>query len=108
MGRKPKQDDRRKYHRFKIKTMTKLNNTSCSIINVSKDGMLISTGLEATPEQMNIQLKINGKWVELKAKQMWMMEEQSSHTKRIGVYITYAPPEFEEFVGNLYLEADTN
>lgn len=107
MGRKPKEDERRRSRRFRIKTMTKLNNTSCSIINVSKEGMLISGSLEASPEMMNIQLKIDGKWVDLKAKRMWVMENQGSRTSRIGVFITQAPAEYDDFVNNLYLEADT-
>jgi hypothetical protein len=107
VGKKTKADERRKYKRFKIKTMTRLNNTSCSIINVSKEGMLLTGSLEASPDQMNIQLKINGQWVDLKAKRMWVMENPKARSKRMGVFITQAPAEYDDFVNNLYLEADT-
>ncbi len=57
-------------------------------------------------KMVDIQLKIRGKWLDLKGKIVWCLEGEAQDLKRVGICITDAPPEYTEFVDNLYLEAD--
>lgn len=86
--------------------MTKLNNCGCTIVNVSKDGLLIAADNEAAKKFVDISLKINGKWLDLKGNVMWAVNGHKPNQKKIGVYITHAPEQYAEFVDNLYLEAN--
>ncbi len=99
-------ENRRKYKRIKIKTMSKLNDANCSIVNISRDGMLLSGDMESPQPSVDIQLKINGQWIGLAGTQMWAIPHDASHYTRMGVFITNAPPEYKDFIDNLYLEAD--
>jgi len=96
----------RKYKRIKITAISKLNDTNCSVINISKEGMMLCGNWRSTEKFADIQLKIGGKWIYLKGKIMWSMDGESPELKRVGVYITQAPPEYRDFIENLYLEAD--
>ena len=98
-------DNRRKYERIKIKKMSRLNNTDCQIINISKEGMLLAGDVDSSEPDVNIRLKIDGEWISLEGTKMWVMNKPSTKIKRIGIYITTAPTEYMEFVDNLYLEA---
>jgi hypothetical protein len=97
---------KRKYKRVKITTISKLNNTGCSVINISKEGMMLHGNLKAPQKQVDIQLKINGKWLDMKGIVVWCLDGPSPDLKRMGVCITEAPVEYSEFIDNLYLEAD--
>ncbi|MCP5051698.1 MAG: PilZ domain-containing protein [bacterium] len=98
-------ENRRKYERIKIKKMSKLNDTNCEIINISKDGMMLTGELESSESHVEVQLKIGGNWVNLQGTTMWVMNKPSTQIKRIGIFITQAPPQYKDFIDNLYLEA---
>ncbi len=99
-------DKERKYKRIKINKMSKINNSECSTVNISRNGMMLTGDLEVQQNLVHIQLRINGKWIDLEGKQMWAIENSAAHYTRLGVFITSAPKEYEDFVDNLYLEAD--
>jgi hypothetical protein len=96
----------RKFKRIKITAISKLNNKSCSVINISREGMMLCGNWKSTEKIVDIQLKIGGRWIFLKGKIMWSMDGNSPKLKRVGVYIIQAPPEYGDFIDNLYLEAD--
>ncbi len=97
---------RRKSKRFKIKNMSKIDNCDCAVINVSRDGLLLETKAKKSQSKVDLQLKINGKWIDLQGNRMWEIENNENHHTRIGVFITKAPPEYADFVNNLYFEDD--
>jgi hypothetical protein len=101
-------EDRRKYKRIKVSSLAKINDARYSVMNISKDGLLLSNDHEVLDpgEKIDIQLKVKGKWVDLRAMIMWSMKEGASQSVSMGILITQAPPEYNEFVENLYLEAD--
>lgn len=99
-------DKTRKFRRIKVSNLAKLNDTGCSVLNVSKDGMMLAADLDAPGSLVHIQLKINGKWLDLAASVVWAMKMPNTKLERMGVCITEAPPEYSEFIENLYLEAD--
>lgn len=101
-------DDRRKYKRIKVSNLARINDARYSVMNISKDGILLSNDHEVWDpgEKIEIQLKVKGKWVDLKAMIMWSMKESVSQAVSMGILITHAPSEYNEFVENLYLEAD--
>jgi hypothetical protein len=101
-------EERRKFKRIKITAMTKLNNCGCSIVNVSKNGLLVSMDNDAPQKLVNISLKINGKWLDMKGNVMWAVNGHNNSHKKLGIYITHAPPQYKEFIDNLYLEANEN
>lgn len=102
-------EDRRKFKRVKISNLAKVNDACCSLHNVSRDGFLLSTDPEALGQGKNIdiKLKIKGKWVELQALIIWSIpqKKEGSTAVSIGGYITSAPKEYTEFIENLYIEA---
>ncbi len=104
--------DKRKHTRFKIANLSKIKDHDYSIINISKEGILLSTNFEATNpdaqpnKSVDIQLKINGKWVDLQARVMWALNDHASDTISMGVFISKAPHEYTNFIDNLYLEAN--
>lgn len=99
-------ENTRKFRRIKISNLAKLNDTGCSVINVSKEGMMLAADLDAPGKLVHIQLKINGRWLDLAASVVWAIKTPKTNLERLGVCITEAPPEYSEFVENLYLEAD--
>lgn len=99
-------DNRRTHKRIRIHNLAKINDDNCSIINVSKDGLLLTTDFEASRKDVDIELKIDGKWVALQAAVIWFITNTISHAVSMGVFITKAPREYMNFVDNLYLEAD--
>jgi hypothetical protein len=103
-------EKRRKYKRIKINNLAKVNEVCCSLHNVSREGFLLSTDAESIGQQgkdISLKLKINGKWVELKAMIIWSITQKNGHSASvsIGGYITSAPIEYTDFIENLYLEA---
>lgn len=102
-------EKRRKFKRIKISNLAKVNEVCCSLHNVSREGFLLSTNPEAVGQGKNIELKlkIDGKWVELRALIIWSISQKKgrSASVSIGGYITSAPTEYTDFIENLYLEA---
>lgn len=101
--------EKRKYRRIKVSNLAKLNNGDCSIINISKEGLLLSDGkIKPLPtgKEVDIQLKIKGTWVDLKAQVMWSLKDIATKAVSMGFFIISAPPEFTEFVANLYFEVN--
>jgi hypothetical protein len=96
----------RKYKRVKISAVSTINNVDCAVINVSKEGMMLHGNLKTNQKDVNIQLKINGKWQELKGMVVWCLDGATPKLKRMGIYIIDAPHEYREFIQNLYLETD--
>ena len=101
-------EDRRKYKRIKVSNLAKIRDTGYSKMNISKHGLLFSNEHEVLDpgETIDIQLKVKGKWVDLKAMIMWSMKKGASQSVSMGILITHAPPGYNEFIENLYLEAD--
>ncbi|MCP4152144.1 MAG: PilZ domain-containing protein [bacterium] len=104
--------ENRKHKRFKIANLSKIEDHDYSIINISKEGILLSTNFEpanpdAQPDKtVNIQLKVNGKWVDLEARVMWVLTDKASDIMSMGVFISKAPQAYNNFIDNLYLEAN--
>jgi hypothetical protein len=99
-------ENRRKHKRIRIHNLAKINDASCSIINVSKDGLLLTSDFETSHKNVEIELKIDGKWVPLQAAVVWFITNTVSKAVSMGVFIKKAPREYKDFVDNLYLEAD--
>ncbi|MCP5104587.1 MAG: PilZ domain-containing protein [bacterium] len=99
-------ENRRKNKRLKFSNLAKINEEGCSVINISRDGILLSgeQGVVESGRHIKIQLKIRGHWVELEALVVWIVEKGESVS--MGIFITSAPREYTEFIENLYLEAD--
>ena len=97
--------DKRKHHRIKISQLANINKAGGVIKNISKDGMLLEADLKNPGAQVEISLKISGKWVELRGTVIWWIENPENKLKTMGIYINEAPPEYEMYVDNLYLEA---
>lgn len=102
-------EDRRKFKRVKLSNLAKVNDSCCSLHNVSRDGFLLTTepGALGQGKNIDIKLKIKGEWVDLKALIIWSIpqKKEGSDSVSIGGYITDAPKEYMEFIENLYLEA---
>ena len=96
---------RRKHRRIKIENLSKIHNTNISVINVSKEGLLVATNFELPDQTVDIQLKISGKWVDLHGTVMWLITHPVSNQITMGIFIKKAPPEYNDFIDNLYLEA---
>jgi hypothetical protein len=99
-------ENRRKHKRIRIHNLAKINDTSCSVVNVSKDGLLLTSDFETTHKNVEIELKIDGKWVALQAAVVWFITNTVSKAVSMGVFIKKAPQEYRDFIDNLYLEAD--
>ncbi|MGE5342932.1 MAG: PilZ domain-containing protein [Candidatus Omnitrophota bacterium] len=96
----------RKFKRIKITALSKINHAGCSVINISKEGMMLYGNLNSNDQSCDIQLKISGKWLDLKGKIIWTLDGPKPNLKHIGIYIIDAPTEYQEFIDNLYLEVD--
>ncbi|MCP4217635.1 MAG: PilZ domain-containing protein [bacterium] len=97
-------NDSRKHKRIKVDNLSRLNSSGCSIINVSKDGLLVSTDHDADAKTVDIQLKVNHQWVDLKAEVMWSITD-GDHIS-MGLFIIEAPDQYHDFIADLYLEAN--
>ncbi len=103
--------EKRKYRRIKVSNLARLNNSDCPISNISKEGLMMSSGkLRALPtgKQVDIQLKIKGEWVDLKAQVMWSLKDNASGSVSMGFFIISAPHEYTGFISNLYFEVKEN
>ena len=98
--------DRRKFKRIKISNLSRIDNTDCTILNASKDGLLLAAQEQTDESKVKIQLKINGQWVDIDGDVMWSVIDPYSQHTSMGVFVTKAPAEYKELIENLYLEAD--
>jgi hypothetical protein len=100
--------ERRKYKRIKINRFSKINNLDGTVVNISKEGLLVTTDLEGSrdsDEQIQVKLKIMGKWVDLTAIIVWRIQDIKTNSVSMGAYIKDVPPEYKEYLDNLYFEA---
>jgi hypothetical protein len=97
---------KRKFKRIKITAISRINDSNCAVVNVSKEGMMLCGNWKSTHKRVDIQLKVRGKWLDMKGDVVWCLDGPTPQLKRVGVYITDAPQEYKEFIENLYLEAD--
>ena len=99
--------DRRRLKRIKIDKLSRINSADCKIINVSKEGLMLSadSGDSAeTDEQIQVKLNIKGEWVQITAIVVWRIQDAKSNAVSIGAFIKDAPKEYEEYLENLYFE----
>ena len=101
-------ENRRKYKRIKVRKLVKINDTGCTMMNISREGLFLSNAPELLDpgEKIDIQLKIKGKKVDLKGMIMWSVKKGTPQAVSMGILITHAPHEYNEFIENLYLEVD--
>lgn len=98
--------NRRKYKRVRIHNLSRIDEGDCQIVNASRDGLLVSVRNASLRENVELQLKIDGKWVELDGDIMWSVTDPHTQFTSMGVFVTKAPLEYKELIENLYLEAD--
>lgn len=103
-----KYQQERKYRRIKIKItdLSKINNTNCAVHNISREGMMVTAKIKNPPYRVTVELRINHQLVILQGNVMWSSGRKMSRMKKLGIFIIDAPPQFHDFINNLYLEAD--
>jgi hypothetical protein len=101
-------EDRRKYKRIKVCKLVRIDDAGITKMNICKEGFLLSNAPELLDpgEKIDIRLKVKGKKVDLKSMIMWSVKKGTPQTISMGLLITHAPPEYNEFIENLYLEVD--
>ena len=101
--------DRRKLKRIKIDKLSRINDSECKVINVSREGLMLSadsvdSANTDTDEQIQVKFNIKGEWVQITAIVVWRIQDVKSNAVSIGAFIKDAPKEYEEYLENLYFE----
>jgi hypothetical protein len=96
------QDEKREHKRINIKMMTKINQETARLCNISKSGMKLATPIVHRSPSIEITLDNGEKIFKIKAIIRWVSSKRSfSNLIDIGVEISEAPPEYYEFIDQL-------
>ena len=103
--------ERRKFKRIRIDKLSKLDSIDCQIVNVSKEGLLLVTQVgdkNHSDEKIKVKLKIQGEWIRITAIVVWRIQDEKTQSVSLGAYIKDPPPEYKEYLDQLYFEASEN
>ena len=95
-------DEKRAYKRINIRMMAKINQETARIYNISKGGMKLATPLPHINPSVNITMNNGEKIFNIKGIIRWVSSKRSfSNLIDMGVEISEAPPDYNEFVDKL-------
>ena len=96
------QDERRGHKRINIKMLTKINQETARLFNISKSGTKLATPIAHKGPSVDITLDTGEKVFNIKAIIRWVNSKNSfSNLIDMGVEISKAPPEYYEFIDQL-------
>ena len=96
--------ERRNFKRFDEKLSARIENESCTVLNVSNQGVLLQTSMPVYFFPLNktieFELQVEGEWLGILGKVMWIQSDVE-HSK-IGIFIQHAPELYFNFLKKLY------
>jgi hypothetical protein len=94
--------DRRKHKRIKKSMILKVNNKPGNLIDISPNGLRLSTAISQTPRDIDIALKAENKNMNLQGIIQWIRNyDQRKRSAELGVRIPNPPQEYQQFLDTL-------
>ena len=98
--------DRRKHKRIKKNMILKVNNKPGNLIDVSRNGLRLSTAISQTPRDIDIALKSENKNMNIRGIIQWIRnQDQRKRSAELGVSIPDPPQEYQKFLDTLALNS---
>ena len=96
--------DKRKSIRLTRVVSAKIKNQTCTVLNISKRGVLLETGtpvfLSPVSQTIRFELEIEGQWMSIDGIVKWVSNAQMY--SRVGVFIKRAPELYLDYLKRLY------
>lgn len=90
--------------RVEKKISARIKNNMCTVLNISKKGVLLETGMPLywfpVSEIVLFELEIDGEWMSLNGIVKWVSTDQDH--SRVGVFIKHAPEPYLNYLKQLY------
>jgi hypothetical protein len=94
--------DRRKYKRIKKNMVLKVNNKPGTLVDISRNGLRVSTPLSQTPRDIDIALKAENKNLNLQGIIQWVRNKgPRNRSTELGVRIPNPSQEYDQFLDTL-------
>ncbi len=94
--------DRRKHKRIKKNMVLKVNNKPSTLVDISRDGLRVSTPLSKTPRDIDIALKAENKNLNLQGIIQWVRNQgPRKRSTELGVRIPNPSQEYNQFLDTL-------
>jgi hypothetical protein len=98
--------DRRKHKRIKKSMILKVNNKPGNLIDISRNGLRLSTAISQTPRDIDIALKSENKSMNIRGIIQWIRnQDQRKRSTELGVSIPDPPQEYQKFLDALALNS---
>jgi hypothetical protein len=94
--------EKRQCKRFKTRQIAKICGKLGVVNDISDKGIQISTAFAPKSRKIDVSLEMYGRMVNLMGIVQWAkMKQKLQSLNQLGIYITDAPPEFQQFVREL-------
>ncbi len=94
--------DRRKYKRIKKNMVLKVNNKPGTLVDISRNGLRVSTPLSQTPRDIDIALKAENKNLNFQGIIQWVRNQgPRNRSTELGVRIPNPSQEYDQFLDTL-------
>ncbi len=97
--------EKRKAIRKKKRIMIKLDQTSAILVDISKDGLRVSSGIAPTHRKVNIELNNENQNLNLEGNIRWIKRKVAlQKLYEIGIAIISAPDSYYQFIDSLQIQ----
>ena len=98
--------ERRKHKRIKKSMILRVNNKPGQLIDLSRDGLRLSTAISQTPRDIDIALKTENKRMNLQGSIQWIRnQDQRKRSAELGVRLPDPPQEYHQLLDTLTWDA---
>ncbi len=96
--------EKRESARFAKKLSARIKNQTCAVLNISKRGVLLETGMPvylfSVSQTIHFELAIEGQWMPIDGIIKWVSSDQEY--SRVGVFIKWAPELYLDYLKKIY------
>jgi hypothetical protein len=96
--------EKRESERLTKKLSARVENQTCDVLNISKKGVLLETGMPVylfpVSKTIHFELEIEGQWTPIEGTIKWVVSDQLH--SRIGIFIKRAPELYFNYLKELY------
>ena len=96
--------EKRESIRLAKKLSARIQNQTCDVLNISKKGVLLETGMPVylfpVSDTIQFELEIGGQWISIDGTIKWVVCDQVN--SRVGVFIRRAPELYLDYIKQLY------
>jgi hypothetical protein len=96
--------EKRESERLIKKLSARIKNQTCEVLNISKKGVLLETGMPVylfpVSNTLHFELEIAGEWAPIEGTIKWVASDQLH--SRVGIFIKRAPEAYFNYLKQIY------